>query len=130
MSFVYVSIGTSSATLVQMTKPVSQSSDGLSIGRQEKTKNKTTWHGHRNVAVLGQRKKVYEPEFTYVPQDQYNIFNQYGSSSRRWYVVISGSASGGNIFSGYAYLQLENVKVTRVTDGQNYYNLKLLIFEV
>lgn len=101
----------------------------LQIGRQEQTKNKVTWHGHRNVAVLGQRKKVYTPTFTKVPSSIYATVSIFGLASRKWYCRITDRL-GTVLFERYVFCQLANEEIVYVTDTDYYFNFQLLLFEV
>ena len=127
MAAVKVSIGTSSGSLTVLDKALVN--ERFSISRQEQTKNKVTYHGNRNVAVMGQRKKVYVAKFVNIPSALYLIFASYALTTRQWWVNIPGH-TGYNIFDGWAYVQFNNEGIERVTDTETYYAFELLIFEL
>ena len=127
MSLVKIQIGASSGSLTTLDKALVN--NPLDVGRQEQVKNKVTWHGHRNVAVLGQRKRVYQCTYENVTSSLYQTFATYALSSRKWWVKIPGY-TGYNIFNGFGYVMFANEKVERVTDAEVYYAFTLLIFEL
>ncbi len=128
MSAVKISIGATSGSLTQLNKTI-DGSGPLAIGRQEQTKNKVTYHGHRDVAVLGQRKRVWGCKFKYVTSGVYANFASYALSSRRWWVQIPGH-SGYYIFNNWAYVQFNNESIEIVSDTETYYNFEFLVFEL
>jgi hypothetical protein len=128
MAAVYIQIGTNSGTLTNLPKACTAP---MTIGRQEQTKNKITFHGQRNVAILGQRKRVWAPTFIHVKSADYQTFAGYALSTRRWFVKIPGHNSGYNIYYGYAYVMFNNEQIEQVFDGtETYYKFELLIFEL
>jgi len=125
MAAVTFQIGTNSGSLTTMNK----SPNELKVSFQETNKNKTTWHGNRNYAVLGQRKRVFVAKFVEVSDTDYAAFSNYAMSAARYWVRISGYSTT-YIFNGYAYLQFAEVEVSRVTSNSIQYDFRLLIFQV
>lgn len=125
MSASVLKLGTSSASLVTMPRFV----NAYKIDRQERTKNKITWHGSRNVSVLGQRKNVHNLTFQYIQRSDYLTFLNYANQARKWYAQITGYGAT-NLFSGFVYVQMAGIEVPRLTDTNAYYNFNLLLFEI
>jgi hypothetical protein len=127
MAIVKVQIGATSGSLVTLDKGLVN--EELDYSRQEQTKNKITWHGHRNVTILGQTKRVYKCVFTNITSALYQTVSDYALSSRKWWVKIPGY-TGYDIFDGFAYVKFDGETVQRITDTDALYGFTLLVSEL
>jgi hypothetical protein len=124
---VHVSIGPNSGSLTKLSKAILSD---LELNRVTQTKNRTTYHGKRNVVVAGQKKRAWAPKFTNVLWSDFIAnYESYGQSSRKFYVQI-GNDTGLTLFSGYAYIEINDVVIPIAIASDARTAFTFLVFEV
>lgn len=127
MALVQVQVGNNSLSLTTLPKTPEHS--GVDESIEMNMSLEYSINGQARISQAGKKKRKLTFAYTNINATEYATFLNYANVAKKWWVRISG-ISGLDIFSAFAYIQIDKSKITRVTDTEIRRDFNLIISEI